>query len=77
MRLDLGELKGLSLDRFLQVNVDLVGTVQGHFQLGDLDLQLLLDASDFGFQTGLGFNDASVQLFNFNAGGLTENERVS
>lgn len=66
--LELGQSHGLLLDGLLQIDVGLVGNVQGHFQLSDLDLQLLLDASDFGPQLGLGFNNTSVQLFNFNAG---------
>ncbi|KNC33082.1 hypothetical protein FF38_04698 [Lucilia cuprina] len=63
--LQFGQLQGLFLDNLLQINVGLVGNIQGHFQFGDLDLQLLLNALDFGLQAGFGFNNASVQLFDF------------
>lgn len=66
--LDFGQLSGLSLDGLLQFNVGVVGNIQGHLQLSDLDLQLLLDALDFALQLGLSLNDASIQLFDFDAG---------
>lgn len=68
--LDFGKLKRLFLNGLLQVNVHLVGAVQGHFQFGDLDLQLLLDAGNLGLETSLGFDDACIELFDFNAGGF-------
>lgn len=70
MSLNFSELERLFLDRLLQVDVGLVGAVQRHLQLGDLDLQLLLDASNLGLKTGLSFNDTSIKLLNFNAGGF-------
>lgn len=74
MGLDFSELEGLFLDGLLKVNVDLVGTVQGHFKFSDLNLQLLLDASDLGLEPGLSFNDTSIELFNFNASGFAVKE---
>ncbi|KAJ8952452.1 hypothetical protein NQ314_007525 [Rhamnusium bicolor] len=71
MGLDFSELEGLFLDGLLEVNVDFIGTIQRHFEFGDLDLQLLLNASDFGLEPGFGFNNARIELLNFNAGGLT------
>lgn len=72
MRLDLSELQGLLLDGLLQVEVGLVGSVQRHLQLGDLDLELLLDAGDLGFEPSLRFHDTGIELFNFKAGCLAE-----
>jgi hypothetical protein len=70
---EFGELQGLLLDGLLQVDVGLVGRIQGHLQLGDLDLELLLDAGDLGLETGLGLDDAGVKLFDLDAGGLAAN----
>lgn len=74
MSLDFSELQRLSLDGFLQVNVSFVGTVQGHFQFGDLDLQLLLDACNFGLKASFSLDDAGTELFNFNAGSFAANK---
>lgn len=71
---DFGKLKGLLLDGLLQVDVELVGGVQGHLKLGDLDLELLLDAGDLGLEPSLGLDHTSVKLFNFDAGGLAANK---
>lgn len=38
--------EGLLFDGLLQFNVVLVGNIQGHLQLSDMNLQLLLDACD-------------------------------
>lgn len=72
--LEFGELQRLLLDGLLQVEVGLVGGVQGHLELGDLDLELLLDAGDFGLEPGFGFHDARVELFNLEAGRLAGRE---
>lgn len=72
--LELGKGKRLLLDGLLEVDVGLVGDVQGHFQLGDVDLELLLDAGNFGLELGLGLDHAGVELFDFNAGLLAENK---
>lgn len=66
--LDFSQLSRLPLDGLLQFNVGVVGNIQGHLQLSDLDLQLLLDALNLALQLGLGLNDASIQLLDFNAG---------
>lgn len=66
--LQFGQGQRLFLDRLLEIDVGLVGGIQGHFQFGDLDLQLLLDAGDLALQSGLGLDDASVQLFDLDAG---------
>ena len=71
---DFSKLKGLLLDGLLQVDVELVGGVQGHLKLGDLDLELLLDAGDLGLEPSLGLDHTSVKLFNFDAGGLAANK---
>lgn len=73
--LEFGELEGLLLDGLLEVDVDLVGAVQGHLQFGDLDLQLLLDAGHLGLQSGLGLDDARIELLDFDAGGLAGKEK--
>lgn len=67
MGLDFGKLERLFLDGLLQVDVDFVGTVQRHFQFSDLDLQFLLDASNLSLEAGLSFNNASIELFDFDA----------
>lgn len=66
------ECERLLLDGLLELKVVLIGDVQRKFQFGDLHLELLLDPGHFGFELGLGFNDPSVQLFDFNAGLLAE-----
>lgn len=66
--LEFGQGDGLLLDGLLQVDVGLVGNIQGHFQFSDMDLQLLLDADNFSPQLSLGFNYAGTQLLDFNAG---------
>lgn len=68
--LEFGKSQGLLLDGLLQVKIGLVGSIQRHLQLGDLDLELLLDAGDLGLEPGLSFHDASIELFNFKAGCL-------
>lgn len=65
-------LQRLLLDGLLQVNVGLVGDIQGHFQFGDVDLHLLLDPDDFGLQPCLGLDDASAELLDLNAGLFAE-----
>lgn len=66
--LQFGQLQRLLLDHLLQIDVGLVGHIQRHLQLGDLDLQLLLDASHLGLQAGLRLNDAGIELLDLNAG---------
>jgi hypothetical protein len=58
----------LLLDGLLQVDVVFVGHIQGQFQLGDVNLELLLDTLYFGLQLRLGFYHAGVQLLDFDAG---------
>lgn len=70
--LEFSKLEGLLLNGLLKVNIQLVGAIQRHFQFGDLDLELLLDASNFGLEAGFGFNNAGIELFDFNAGGFAE-----
>lgn len=70
--LQFSQLQRLLLDHLLQVDVGLVGHIQRHLQLGDLDLQLLLDACHLGLQPGLSLNDASIQLLDLNAGLLAK-----
>lgn len=55
------------LDCLLEIEVVLVGNVKGQFQLGDLDLELLLDSLDLGLQFRFGFNNTSIQLFDLDA----------
>lgn len=74
--LKFGELEGLLLDGLLEIDVDLVGAVQGHLKFSYLDLQLLFDTCDFGLESGLSFDDASIELFNFNACGFAVKEIV-
>lgn len=73
--LQFSQLQRLLLDDLLQVNVRLVGNVQGHFQLGDVNLELLLDTQHFGLEAGFGLNDASVKLFNFDGSLLAAEKR--
>lgn len=56
------------LDSLLQIDVVLVGDVQRQFELGDLDLELLLHALDLGLQFRLGLDHTGAQLLDFNAG---------
>lgn len=58
-------LNGVFLDGLLQVNIVLVADIQRHFQLGDLHLQLLLDAGNLGLKFGLSFNKTRAHLFDF------------
>lgn len=62
------------LDGLLQVKVGLVSDIKRQFQFGNVDLELLLDAGDLGFQLGLSLNNASVQLLDLNAGLLAVNK---
>lgn len=66
--LQFGQLERLLLDHLLEIDVGLVGHIQGHLQLGDLDLQLLLDAGHLGLQPGLRLNDAGIELLDLNGG---------
>lgn len=72
MSLELNESQGLLLEGLLQIDVGLVGDVERHLQLGDLDLELLLDALHLGLQPGLGLDHARVELLDFNAVLLAE-----
>lgn len=63
-----GQSESLLLDGLLQVDVVLVGDVQGQFELGDLDLHLLLYTLNLGLQPHFGFHHASIQLLDFDAG---------
>jgi len=60
--------EGLLLNGLLQINVVLVSDVQGQFEFGDLDLELLLYTLNLGLQLRLGFHHAGVQLLDFDAG---------
>lgn len=68
------ELQRLLLDGLLHFQVILVRHIQRHLQFGDLQLHLLLDTCDFGFQFGFGFDDTCIELFDFNARLFTVNE---
>lgn len=68
------ELQGLFLDRLLELDVGLVSDVQGHFQFGDLELELLLDAGNFGFEFGLGFNQTVGELLDLDGSLFAEGE---
>ena len=70
-----GELEGLLLDGLLELQVVLVGDVQGHLELGDGHLELLLDAGDLGLEPGLGLHDAGIELFDLDGGLLAEGQR--
>ena len=59
-----GYLQRQLLDLLLEVDVALVGDVEGHLQLGDGDLHLLLDAEDLGLEAGLGVSQTAAHLFN-------------
>lgn len=61
-------LQGLLLDDLLKIDVGLIGDIKRKLELGDLDLQLLLNAGDFGLQLGLSLHNASVQLLDLDAG---------
>lgn len=73
VRRKFGNLERLFLAELLQVDVLLVGSVERHLQLGDLNLQLLLDAGDLGLQLGLGLDDTGIQLFDFDARSFAKN----
>jgi hypothetical protein len=60
-----GQLERLLLDGLLHLDVALVGNVQGHFQFGDGDLQLLADALHFGLEPGLSLDETGVELVDF------------
>jgi len=64
----------LPLDGLLQFDVALVGNVQRHLEFGDLDVQLLLDASNLGLEPGLSLHDANVELLDLDAGLLAEKQ---
>lgn len=61
-------LQRLLLDDLLEIDVGLVGDIKRKLKLGDLDLQLLLDAGDLRLQLGLSLNHTSVQLLDLDAG---------
>lgn len=63
------------LDGLLQFDVALVGDVQRHLQLGDLDVKLLLDAGDLGLEPGLSLHDAHVELLDLDAGLLAVTQK--
>lgn len=63
-----GKLKTLFLDGLLQFDVIFIGNIQRQFEFGDLNLQLLLDASDFSFQFSFSFDDSGAKLLDFDAG---------
>lgn len=65
-------LQRLFLDGLLQINIGLVGDIQGQFKFSDLDLELLLDACDFGLQLGLSLYYARIQLLDLDACLLAE-----
>lgn len=74
--LKLDKVQRLLLDGLLQVDVSLVGDVQGHFQFGDLNLELLLDTLHLSLQPGLRLDHARVELLDFNAVLLAGNELI-
>lgn len=67
-----GQLQRLFLDRLLELDVGLVGDVQGHFQFGDVQLELLLDAGHLGLEFGLSLNQTTSELLNLDGGLLAE-----
>lgn len=65
-------MQRLFLDRLLELDVGLVGDVQGHFQFGDVQLELLLDAGHLGLEFGLSLNQTTSELLNLDGGLLAE-----
>lgn len=63
-----GQCERLLLDRFLQIDVILIGNVQRQLQLGDVNLQLLLHTLNLGLQLRLRLDDTGVQLLDLDAG---------
>jgi hypothetical protein len=62
-----GERERLLLNGLLQLDVVLVGHVQRHLEVLDLDVQLLLDAGHLGLQLHLSLHDARVELLDLDA----------
>lgn len=63
-----GQSEGLFLNGFLQIDVVLVGYIQGQFEFSDLDLKLLLHTLNLSLQLRLCFHHAGIQLLDFDAG---------
>lgn len=64
------------LDGLLELDVGLVGDIQRHFQFGDLDLQLLLDAGHFGLELRLGLDQTVGKLLNLDGGLFAGREKM-
>ena len=59
------DVKLLFLDGLVGFQVGALSIVQLEFQLGDLSLHLLLDASHFGLQLNFGIGQTSAQSLDF------------
>ena len=55
----------LLLDRLLRLQVGTIGVVEADFQLGDLDLHLLLDARHLGLEFGFGVGQSGAEGLDF------------